>query len=94
MIYNFFSLSIGYIIEKKPLIGKGSRWIKVVTLDGTINTHVIENLKESEFIFRVFAENSLGISLPTSSEPVLLKSHASKNYIIFSFQIKNKYIYL
>ena len=75
LIINF---SLGYVVEKRPLAGKGSRWTKIVTLDGTMNSHVIENLKESEFLFRVFAENSLGLSLPTTSEPVLLKSHASK----------------
>lgn len=66
----------GYIVEKRPLAGKGSRWTKIVTLDSTTNSHVIENLKESEFLFRVFAENSLGLSLPATSEPVLLKAHA------------------
>ncbi|XP_011496107.1 PREDICTED: titin-like [Ceratosolen solmsi marchali] len=66
----------GYIIEKRPLTGKGSKWTKVVTLDGTINSHVIENLKENEFLFRVFAENNIGLSAATTSEPVLLKSHA------------------
>ncbi|XP_014601987.1 PREDICTED: titin [Polistes canadensis] len=67
----------GYIIEKRPLIGKGSRWIKVVTLEATTHQYCIENLKESEFLFRVFAENSMGLSLPTNSEPVTLKTHAT-----------------
>lgn len=73
-----FFLATGYIIEKRPLIGKGARWTKVVTLDATTHQYCIENLKESEFLFRVFAENSLGLSIPTNSEPITLKTHASK----------------
>lgn len=68
----------GYVIEKRPLIGKGARWTKVVTLDATTHQHCIENLKESEFLFRIFAENSVGLSIPTNSEPVTLKTHASE----------------
>jgi hypothetical protein len=45
-------------------------------------------LKESEFLFRVFAENSIGLSAPTTSEPVLLKSHASKIKYSSLFLIK------
>ncbi|XP_011861803.1 PREDICTED: titin-like isoform X2 [Vollenhovia emeryi] len=67
----------GYVIEKKPLIGKGARWTKVVTLDATTHQYCIENLKESEFLFRVFAENSIGLSIPSNSEPVTLKTHAN-----------------
>lgn len=74
----FFFFAIGYVIEKKPLIGKGARWTKVVTLDATIHQYCIENLKESEFLFRIFAENSLGLSVPTNSEPITLKTHASE----------------
>lgn len=74
----FFLITSGYIIEKKPFVGKISRWTKVVTLDATVLKHIIENLKESEFVFRVYAENSLGLSLPALSEPILLKSHARK----------------
>lgn len=68
----------GYIIEKRPLIGKGARWTKVVTLDATTQQYCVENLKESEFLFRIFAENSVGLSTPTNSEPVTLKTHASE----------------
>lgn len=75
--------SIGYIIEKRPLIGKGARWTKVVTLDATTLQYCIENLKESEFIFRIFAENNMGLSLPTNSEPVTLMTHASKYSLSF-----------
>lgn len=68
----------GYIIEKRGF-GRNAKWSKIVTLDASTTTYCIENLKESEFLFRVFAENSIGLSLPASSEPVTLKSHASKN---------------
>lgn len=65
-------------MEKRALIGKGSRWTKVVTLDATTLQYCIENLKESEFLFRIFAENSVGLSPPANSEPVTLKTHASE----------------
>ena len=81
----YFLLTIGYIIEKRPLIGKGARWSKVVTLDATIHQYCIENLKESEFLFRIFAENSLGLSIPTNSEPITLKTHASKLIYIYIY---------
>jgi len=52
-------------------------------LDATTHQYCIENLKESEFLFRIFAENNLGLSIPTNSEPITLKTHASKSlYII------------
>lgn len=76
---NIFIFSLlGYVIEKRPLIGKAARWTKVVTLDATRHQYLIENLKESEFLFRVFAENKVGLSVPTSSEPITLKIHASE----------------
>ena len=59
------------------MIGKGARWTKIVTLDATTLQYCIENLKESEFIFRIFAENNMGLSLPTNSEPVTLMTHAN-----------------
>jgi len=40
--------------------------------------YCVENLKESEFLFRIFAENSVGLSTPSNSEPVTLKTHASE----------------
>lgn len=73
-----FSSFVGYVIEKKSLTGKESTWTKVVTLDATTLQYCIENLKESEFLFRVFAENSMGLSTPTVTESVTLKTHASK----------------
>lgn len=89
----FFLVVTGYIIEKRPLIGKGARWTKVVTLDATTHQYCIENLKESEFLFRIFAENSVGLSTPTNSEPVTLKTHASKLiYNMPNYYIVTSYI--
>jgi len=51
-------------------------------LDATTHQYCVENLKESEFLFRIFAENSLGLSIPTNSEPITLKTHASKSEFI------------
>lgn len=76
--FDLLAIIAGYVIEKRPLIGKGARWTKVVTLDATTHQYCVENLKESEFLFRIFAENSVGLSTPTNSEPVTLKTHASK----------------
>lgn len=54
-------------------------WTKVVTLDATVTNYTVENLKEkSEFYFRVFAENGIGLSFPTTTSLVSLKTHASK----------------
>lgn len=69
------------MIEKRPLAGKGARWTKVATLDAANNSYCVENLKESEFLFRIFAENSIGLSPPATSEPVTLQTHACKSYL-------------
>lgn len=81
----------GYVVEKRPIIGKGAKWIKVVTLDQNVHTTCVENLKESEFLFRVFAENSVGLSIPTCSEPVTLKSHASEYLYVIVDMIYHLY---
>lgn len=66
-----------YVLEKR-LAGSPS-WEKVATLDPTILQHTIENLKEKcEFVFRVFAENSVGLSTPAQTQVVALKKHASE----------------
>lgn len=47
-------------------------------------SHTIENLKEKqEFVFRVFAENCIGMSTPANTQPVALKRHASKFFGTF-----------
>jgi predicted phage tail protein len=66
----------GYIIEKQ-LMGTKT-WEKIVTLDTSITQHVVTNLKEkSQYYFRVFAENSMGLSQPCTSDLVTLKTHAT-----------------
>ncbi|KAK0181094.1 hypothetical protein PV327_003406 [Microctonus hyperodae] len=67
----------GYVIEKRSLVDNESKWIKVVTLDATTHQYCVENLKESEFLFRIFAENCIGLSTPTISDQVSLKTHAN-----------------
>ncbi|PSN52174.1 Titin [Blattella germanica] len=70
----------GYIIEMRLISAKS--WTKVVTLDPSVTQHCIENLKEkSELFFRVYAENSMGLSPPACTEIVSLKTHA-KSYTI------------
>lgn len=46
-------------------------------MDATTYKYCIENRKESELSFRIFAENSIGLSIPAVSETVTLKSHAT-----------------
>ena len=72
-------MSAGYIIEMR--LASAKTWTKVVTLDPSVTQHCIENLKErSELFFRVYAENSIGLSPPAATEIVSLKTHASKYY--------------
>lgn len=85
-IVSYFSfVYVGYVIEKRSLVDTESKWIKVVTLDATTHQYCVENLKESEFLFRIFAENCIGLSTPTISDQVSLKTHASKYFIKFSY---------
>lgn len=70
----------GYIVEKRVATSK--KWTKVVTLEAYNLQYTIENLKEKcEFIFRVYAENSIGLSEPAETENILLNPNASKCYI-------------
>lgn len=67
----------GYILERKE--STEETWTKVVTLESTVLQYSVENLREkSEFYFRVFAENAVGLSSPATTELVSLKTHASK----------------
>ena len=80
IIYIFHILVIihyllGYIIEMR--LPSEKTWTKVVTLEPSVTLHCIENLKErSELFFRVYAENSMGLSPPACTEIVSLKTHA------------------
>lgn len=67
----------GYIIEKK--LEYMPKWEKVVTLEYTSLSYTIENLKEkSEYVFRVYAENAIGLGAPATTDLIRLKTHASK----------------
>lgn len=67
----------GYVIERK--LSTESKWTKVVTLDSSVLQYSVENLKEkSEYYFRVYAENAVGLSSPATTELIRLKTHASK----------------
>ncbi|ODN04242.1 Titin [Orchesella cincta] len=66
----------GYIIEKK--LEESSTWEKVVTLETSVTQYQISNLREkSVYVFRVFAENGVGVSQPCVSNKVVLKTHAT-----------------
>lgn len=66
----------GYILERRQVGQK--TWTKVVTLDSAYLQYTVENLKEkSEFEFRIFAENAVGVSSPVVTEAISLKTHAS-----------------
>lgn len=66
----------GYVIEKR--LTSSQQWTKIKTLDANCLSYCVDNLKEkSELVFRVFAENVIGLSPPATSETVTLKSHAT-----------------
>lgn len=66
-----------YIIEYKT--AKAKSWTKVITVNGTVYEHCIENIKEKEeLVFRISAENAIGVSLPAETQGVRLEKHASK----------------
>ncbi|KAF2361287.1 Fibronectin type III [Trinorchestia longiramus] len=69
---------IGYVIEKR-LTESTAAWEKVETVDASVTLYCVENLKEkSEYEFRVFAENPVGLSEEAAvTEYVLLKTHAT-----------------
>lgn len=67
----------GYVVEKK--LEFMPKWEKVYTLEAFTLEYTFENLKErSDYRFRVFAENSIGLSAPTTSDVVQMRTHASK----------------
>lgn len=66
-----------YILEKR--LAGSPKWEKVITLEPNVLQYTVENLKEkNEFVFRVSAENCVGISTPAQTQVVALKKHASK----------------
>lgn len=71
---------LGYIVEKRlSTLSSSIKWSRVVTLDTYCLRYCIDNLKEkSEYVFRVLAENAIGLSAPAETENIVLKTHASK----------------
>mgnify|MGYP002716480715 FL=1 len=83
----------GYILERKE--NSDETWTKVVTLDSTVLQYRVENLREkSEFYFRVFAENVVGMSPPATTDLVCLKTHASKLTDRRTYRPTNQTFYL
>lgn len=83
---------IGYIIEKQ--YGDTKKWTKVVTLDPGNLQFCVENLKEkSDLYFRIYAENSVGLSTPAGTSVISLKTHASKCHTVVTSNY-NLYYYL
>lgn len=67
---------IGYVIEKK--LEFMPKWEKVISIDASNLEYVLQNLKDkSDYLFRVSAENAVGVSVPATTEVVKLKSHAT-----------------
>ncbi|KAK9730490.1 Variant SH3 domain [Popillia japonica] len=74
--HNGGSEIIGYVIEKK--LEYVPKWEKVVTLETFSLEYTIMNLKDkSDYLFRVFAENSVGLSVPATTDIVHLRTHAT-----------------
>lgn len=71
---------LGYVVEKRlSTLSSTIKWSRVVTLDTYCLRYCIDNLKEkSEYVFRVLAENAIGLSAPAETENIVLKTHASK----------------
>lgn len=67
---------MGYVIERRLISEK--KWERVDTVDASVTLYCVENLQEkSEYEFRVFAENPVGLSLEAAmTEQVRLKTHA------------------
>lgn len=54
--------------------------MKVVTLEPSTLKYCVENLREkSEYYFRIYAENSVGLSEAATTDLIILDTHASKN---------------
>lgn len=76
-LYDGGSEIIGYVVEKK--LEFMPKWEKVATLEAYTLKYTFENLKEkSDYVFRVFAENAVGLSPPATSQVVKMRSLASK----------------
>ncbi|XP_029342085.1 titin-like [Acyrthosiphon pisum] len=66
----------GYVIEKQ--LNTTNKWFKVATLEPTVMKYCVENLKEkSEYFFKIYAENCIGLSQPVETKLVSLLTHAT-----------------
>lgn len=75
----------GYVIEKQ--MNTTNKWFKVATLESTVMQHCVENLKEkSEYFFKIYAENCIGLSEPVETKLVSLLTHASKYTDLCSYE--------
>lgn len=60
-------------------------WIKVAEVEKTIVTYCVQKLlPNAQYIFRVVAENPIGVSEPIESSPVAIKVKIGK-YFIYAF---------
>jgi DNA-directed RNA polymerase III subunit RPC5 len=66
-----------YIIEKCE--GEQKAWIKIADVDRSIESYCLQKLTEnSQYLFRVTAQNPVGVSEPLESDPVTIKGVASE----------------
>lgn len=70
-----------YSIEKCD--SKKKIWMKVAEVESDVMTYCVQKLQENaEYMFRVFAENPVGMSEPLESEMVSLKSPSTIGKLI------------
>lgn len=67
----------GYIIEKQDM--KRGSWLSVGTVSpGHLQYTVSKLVEGNDYLFRISAENEVGVSLPTETNTVTAKSKHSK----------------
>lgn len=77
------------MIEKQ--LNTTNKWFKVATLEPTVMKYCVENLKEkSEYYFKIYAENCIGLSQPVETKLVSLLTHASKLTYVCELHILSK----
>lgn len=66
-----------YAIEKhEPEI---NQWVKVADVDRDVETYCIQRLNENcEYMFRIMAQNPIGLSEALESEPIVIKTALGK----------------
>ena len=86
--YICFHSILGYVIEKR-LTESRSQWERVDKVDSSVTLYCVESLREqSEYEFRIFAENPVGMSEEAAiTERVILKTHASKSNTYDTFML-------